>query len=52
MKYFINRKNQEKLKQNQIFLDHTTKYYLQLVIFDYIGVKYFNYEIDDEIDSM
>lgn len=52
MKYFINRKNQDKLKPNQILLDHTSKYYSQLVIFDYIGVKYFNYEIDDDIDFM
>ena len=57
MKYFISnsKKNQQndivnnKLKnnQNQIPLDMTSKYYSQLHIFEYIGVKYFNYQIDD-----
>ena len=57
MNYFISnsKKNQptdnvnNKLKnnKNQIPLDMTSKYYSQLYIFEYIGVKYYNYQIDD-----
>ena len=58
MKYFISveKKTQsnfqeigDKLKnnKNQIPLDISSKYYSQLFIFEYIGVKYYNYQIDD-----
>lgn len=46
MKYFIEKKHIE-LKPNQIPLEHKSKYYSQLMLFDYIGVKYYNYQIDD-----
>lgn len=48
MKYYIDKNNQsDVLNTNQIPLDITSKYYSQLVIFDYIGVKFYNYLIDD-----
>ena len=39
-------------KQNQIPLVITSKYYSELCIFEYIGVKYYNYtEYDNEVDN-
>jgi hypothetical protein len=48
MKYFIEKKHipNTKLKSNQIPLDITSKYYAKLMIFDYIGVKYYGYDIN------
>ena len=50
MKFFIdlNSKDKSKFKSNQIPLESSSKYYSKLVIFDYIGVKFYNYEIDSE----
>ena len=40
-------------KQNQIPLTITSKYYSQLCIFEYIGVKYYNYtEYDNEDENL
>lgn len=59
MKYFIlnskkvvsNNINKLINKPNQIPLEISSKYYSQLSIFEYIGVKYYNYEYDNEIDN-
>lgn len=59
MKYYIlntksksnitaNTTNTTKLKSNQIPLIVESKYYSQLVVFEYIGVKFYSYQIDDE----
>ncbi len=50
MKYFIlvdSKKTKLKNIQNQIPLDITSKYYPKLCMFEYIGVKYYNYQIED-----
>ena len=45
MKYFIEKNSYDTGTNipNQIPLLVTSKYYSQLVMFDYIGVKYFNF---------
>ncbi len=50
MKYFIDKNVADKLdfKENQIPLIESSKYYSQLVVFEYIGVKYFDTQIFDE----
>ncbi len=50
VKYFINTKTIEKInyKPNQIPLITKSKYYSQLVIFEYIGVKYFEQQINED----
>ncbi len=50
MKYFIDKNVLDKTqyKPNQIPLITSSKYYQQLVVFEYIGVKYFDYQIDNE----
>ena len=59
MKYFIEKTKlthnkdcdlRKELKQNQIPLEHTSKYYSQLMLFDYIGVKYYNHQINEPDD--
>lgn len=48
MKYFISNSNEKnKLNNNpkQISLEISSKYYSQLCIFEYIGIKFFNYQI-------
>jgi hypothetical protein len=30
-----------------MLVDITSKYYSQLFMFEYIGIKYYNYQIDD-----
>ncbi len=59
MKYFIEKIKpiynkdydlRKELKQNQIPLEHTSKYYSQLMLFDYIGVKYYNHQINEPDD--
>ena len=48
MKYYIDKKNTiDKLNHNQIPLISSSKYYTQLAIFDYIGVKFYNYQINE-----
>ena len=58
MKYFISNfkknpslnleiANKLKNNENKIPLDITSKYYSQLHMFEYIGVKYYNYQFDD-----
>lgn len=49
MKYFIEKKqtNQNELKSNQIPLIKSSKYYAKLMVFDYIGVKFYNKQIND-----
>jgi hypothetical protein len=44
MKYFINVKHNQsdKLESNQIPLSMSSKYYSKLVIFEYIGVKFYD----------
>ena len=65
MKYFIdskynnnkncndnNENHNNKMEKNQIPLISSSKYYSKLVIFEYIGVKFYNTQIfDDEIDN-
>jgi hypothetical protein len=50
MKYFIHNEKKDSNKmdiiQNQIPLDKNSKYYSKLVIFEYIGVKYYNYQTE------
>ena len=52
MKYYMEKKpiDHNKLESNQIPLLTSSKYYAQLVVFDYIGVKFYNYQIDDDDD--
>ena len=54
MKYFIIKKDTDKskFKQNQIPMIISSKYYSQLVIFDYIGVKYYNYQSSDASNAI
>lgn len=49
MRYYFEKKpsSPTKLKSNQIPLITSSKYYSKLMMFDYIGVKFFNYQIDD-----
>lgn len=55
MKYYMEKKHTDinKLSANQIPLITSSKYYSQLMIFDYIGVKFYNYQINelDDIDE-
>lgn len=55
MKYFINKLESDqidKLEQNQIPLLTSSKYYSKLVIFKYIGVKYYNTQLfENEIND-
>lgn len=53
MKYYVDKKISEenKLNSNQIPLMIGSKYYAQLMVFDYIGVKFYNYQID-ELDDI
>lgn len=49
MKYYIDKNtlgNCTGNQTNKIPLLTTSKYYSKLLMFDYIGVKYFNYELD------
>lgn len=48
MEYYIEKKpkNPNKLNSNQIPLIISSKYYAQLMIFEYIGVKFFNYQTE------
>lgn len=50
MKYFINKNDLDKMnyKPNQIPLIKTSKYYSQLSVFEYIRVKYFEVQFDNE----
>ncbi len=52
MKYFIdsNLTDSNKFKPNQIPLEQNSKYYSKLKIFDYIGVKFYSYQIEDNIN--
>ena len=59
MQYFIsnsktnkisNLDNKKEKESNQIPLDITSKYYSQLDIFEFIGVKYYDYQIDANDD--
>lgn len=55
MKYYLEKKiaDDTKLKHGQIPLITSSKYYAQLMVFDYIGVKFYNYQINepDDIDE-
>ena len=53
MKYFIDTSitDKNKFKPNQIPLEISSKYYAKLVVFNYIGVKFYNYQIDDELNN-
>ena len=54
MKYFIDMKHNQtdKLEQNQIPLSSSSKYYSKLVIFEYIGVKFYNTQsFENEINE-
>ncbi len=50
MKYFMEKKliDLNKIKPNQIPLITSSKYYAQLMVFDYIGVKFYNYQLPDD----
>ncbi len=50
MKYFIdiNTIDKTKFKPNQIPLIISSKYYAQLKMFEYVGMKYFDYQIDND----
>lgn len=58
MKYFMINASSKKFNtgininthtnEKQIHLEITSKYYSQLCMFEYIGVKYYNYQIDTE----
>ena len=51
MKWFITKlplTNELLKSESNIKLISTSKHYSRLNIFDYIGVKYFNYEVDEE----
>ena len=52
MKYFFDKLSTDsnKFKSNQIPLISSSKYYSQLVLFEYIGVKYFDNQISDDLD--
>lgn len=56
MKYYMEKKisEQTKLNSNQIPLIVSSKYYAQLMVFDYIGVKFYNYQINepDDVDNI
>lgn len=55
MKYFIDVKNNQsdKLELNQIPLSMSSKYYFKLVVFEYIGVKFYDTQtFDDEINEI
>ena len=56
MKYYMEKKisDQTKLNINQIPLIVNSKYYAKLMIFDYIGVKFYNYHINesDDVDNV
>ena len=47
-KYYMEKKHTDvnKLSTNQIPLIVSSKYYAQLMVFDYIGVKFYNYQIN------
>lgn len=49
MKYYMEKKilDTNKLKTNQIPLIVSSKYYAQLNVFDYIGVKFYTYHINE-----
>ncbi len=54
MKYFIEKnepKDFKKFKPNQISLNPSSKYYAQLVMFEYIGVKFYSYQIENDNDN-
>jgi len=53
MKYYMEKKHTDinKLNANQIPLITSSKYYTQLMTFDYIGVKFYNYQIN-ELDDV
>ena len=48
MKYYLEKKVEDvnKLKEKQIPLLMNSKYYAKLMNFQYIGVKYYQYEIE------
>lgn len=55
MKYFmiVNKNisdNKSCLEKNIIPLLQSSKYYSKLCMFEYIGVKYYNYDIDNNDD--
>ena len=56
MKYYMEKKHTDvnKLSTNQIPLIIGSKYYAQLMVFDYIGVKFYNYQINelDDVDEV
>ena len=46
----LNKTKTNKLtEQNKIPLIQSSKYYSQLVLFEYVGVKFYNYQINDDI---
>jgi hypothetical protein len=53
MKYYLEKKSTDinKLKPNQIPLMVNSKYYAQLMVFDYIGIKFYNYQINEYDDD-
>ncbi len=50
MEYFIDLSitDKNKFAMNQIPLEYSSKYYAKLCMFKYIGVKYYDYQLNDD----